>query len=399
MRKFYSVLALSAMVALSASAEKFQYDGKSLSTNKAVISAELIGKKEMKKAPAKTPALEDLTTLNLWTYNGLLEGNTGSQEGDLNVSITDEGTVKIELLGKSNFTIYGTYDAAEGTLSLPNMQLMFSDQDGPVYFYLKGVAEDGSLISGASDATAVVGTFENGAVEFPPTTIWAAGDPAQENLGWYFLSSDNNFAETYDPFGAVCELCSDATFKNNIVYGQFFKDNPENTEYVEVEVYTNGEGYYKVIDPFKSLYAGLNINSASPEMIIDATAPEAVLIPLQSTGLSNSTDGAYLYTSFEFYQEPTADQLIKKTVEGNVVTITFPFRSCLLATSKSGNLYYANLYESVLKFTDSRPVNVQEVEEADAPVVYYNLQGTRVANPEGLVIRVQNGKATKLLVK
>lgn len=36
----------------------------------------------------------------------------------------------------------------------------------------------------------------------------------------------------------------------------------------------------------------------------------------------------------------------------------------------------------------------------DAPVVYYNLQGVRVANPEnGLYIRVQGNKATKVLVK
>ncbi len=41
-----------------------------------------------------------------------------------------------------------------------------------------------------------------------------------------------------------------------------------------------------------------------------------------------------------------------------------------------------------------------EVEDLDAPVVYYNLQGVQVANPEnGLFIRVQGNKATKVLVK
>lgn len=39
-------------------------------------------------------------------------------------------------------------------------------------------------------------------------------------------------------------------------------------------------------------------------------------------------------------------------------------------------------------------------EDADAPVVYYNLQGVRVANPSnGLYIRVQGKKATKVLVR
>lgn len=40
------------------------------------------------------------------------------------------------------------------------------------------------------------------------------------------------------------------------------------------------------------------------------------------------------------------------------------------------------------------------VEDEDAPVVYYNLQGVRVANPaNGLYIRVQGKKATKILVR
>ena len=45
-------------------------------------------------------------------------------------------------------------------------------------------------------------------------------------------------------------------------------------------------------------------------------------------------------------------------------------------------------------------VNDIVVDEANAPVEYYNLQGVRVANPEnGLYIRVQGKKATKVLVK
>lgn len=40
------------------------------------------------------------------------------------------------------------------------------------------------------------------------------------------------------------------------------------------------------------------------------------------------------------------------------------------------------------------------VEDSDAPVVYYNMQGVRVANPSnGLYIRVQGKKATKVLVR
>lgn len=41
-----------------------------------------------------------------------------------------------------------------------------------------------------------------------------------------------------------------------------------------------------------------------------------------------------------------------------------------------------------------------EVENVNAPVEYYNFQGVRVANPEnGMFIRVQGGKATKVILK
>lgn len=54
----------------------------------------------------------------------------------------------------------------------------------------------------------------------------------------------------------------------------------------------------------------------------------------------------------------------------------------------------------IVSYIADSAVDAIEAEDADAPVVYYNLQGVRVANPEnGLFIRVQGNKATKVLVK
>lgn len=52
-------------------------------------------------------------------------------------------------------------------------------------------------------------------------------------------------------------------------------------------------------------------------------------------------------------------------------------------------------------FTKSDGVNDIIAEDADAPAVYYNMQGVRVANPAAgnLYIKVQGSKATKVLVK
>ena len=41
-----------------------------------------------------------------------------------------------------------------------------------------------------------------------------------------------------------------------------------------------------------------------------------------------------------------------------------------------------------------------EIDSNNAPAVYYNLQGVKVANPEnGVFIKVQGGKVSKVLVK
>lgn len=50
----------------------------------------------------------------------------------------------------------------------------------------------------------------------------------------------------------------------------------------------------------------------------------------------------------------------------------------------------------VEQYTGIEDITVDE----NAPVEYFNLQGVRVANPEnGLYIRRQGGKATKVYVK
>ena len=40
------------------------------------------------------------------------------------------------------------------------------------------------------------------------------------------------------------------------------------------------------------------------------------------------------------------------------------------------------------------------VDDNNAPVVYYNMQGMKVANPtEGMYIRVQGSKSTKVMIR
>lgn len=73
-----------------------------------------------------------------------------------------------------------------------------------------------------------------------------------------------------------------------------------------------------------------------------------------------------------------------------------------VADAKAGDKYSVrfdcNTNEIYLTYTGSSAINAVAAEAAQAPAVYYNLQGIQVANPEaGLYIQVQGGKATKVI--
>lgn len=117
------------------------------------------------------------------------------------------------------------------------------------------------------------------------------------------------------------------------------------------------------------------------------------------------------FTSFQLYSELNegcywdyefnADGTIKLTNKLNTTSY--------VGVTKGGQgTWYTNiapakepaeiLYPSLYKEANSTAVAAIESEQGEAQ--FFNLQGVRVANPEkGLYIRIQNGKATKVLVK
>ena len=64
--------------------------------------------------------------------------------------------------------------------------------------------------------------------------------------------------------------------------------------------------------------------------------------------------------------------------------------------AEAGTYVLPTLY----KLGNGSSVAVVEVEDADAPVEYFNLQGVRVSNPEnGLYIRRQGSKVEKIVIR
>ena len=91
-----------------------------------------------------------------------------------------------------------------------------------------------------------------------------------------------------------------------------------------------------------------------------------------------------------------------KTVELNTPTALYKYADTnCKANVEKGKTYTVTINLNDNTITIKEYVGVEGIEAEDnAPAVYYNLQGVKVANPEnGVYIKVQGNKASKVLVK
>ena len=233
-------------------------------------------------------------------------------------------------------------------------------------------------------------------------------DPAK----WYSYGKNNGVVvlpggEYVDPWGEAV----DATMVETILGPTFGNTN---TAPYTIQIQKNSEtGVYRLISPWRQLYTDLGLGSSTaPNLDIDASDPTNLIIPLQATGLGSKTDGAYKYMSTSYYNlvnEQETDDALKITLTDNgdgTSTISFPYRSGFIYAQTSGDTYYASNYADVLSYvtfpTFSGINEVKaDIDNSNAPVEYYNLQGMRIAAPvEGqLVIKRQGSEVEKLIVR
>lgn len=234
-----------------------------------------------------------------------------------------------------------------------------------------------------------------------PEEYYSAGEYATAG---YLLLPGAEIPEPVDPWETID---AQAQWLDNVVYSTFTET--DNTEYITVEVQmsTEEEGLIRILDPLQSLYSALGIVGESPEMVIDITDPDNVMVELQETGLYSTTAGDYLYFNEGWYGAISGEAVeagLKATLTydetTNTSTIKFPGNSFTLYTATTQKFYYGGQAESVLIYKGQAGVKSVAADNADAPVVYYNLQGVEVANPEaGLYIRRQGTTATKVMIK
>lgn len=378
-------------------AAKFSLDAK--------INGEVMGqlpqKQDMQKAPFDVTA--DIATLNVWSYGDLRVG--AMDEQSITITVEDAMHVAIHI---GDWKITALANAALGSLTIPNNQYLGKGPDNDdVYFYLKefnsGMTD---VLPGASSTPAATGTYEDGVVTFPKMQVWALGDPQNEQEGWYVLSYINTFKQDkyyYVGIGMINE---------NLIYPSFAPSMSENTAITPVEIYKTDDGFYRLQGVYQATYKALGAadDNLGPNLILDATNPDNILIDMQSTGISSSEEGIFYIMSFSWYHSnfdpdselPSNYCITKKTDEDNNVTITFPINSVLLVPSVSMAIYYAGTYPSVLTFTEETgSISDVTVDNTDAPVMYYNLQGQPVANPAAgqLLIKKQGTKVEKTVIR
>ena len=233
-------------------------------------------------------------------------------------------------------------------------------------------------------------------------------DPAK----WYSYGENEGVVvlpggEYVDPWGEAV----DATMVETILGPTFGNTN---TAPYTIQIQKNSEtGVYRLISPWRQLYTDLGLGSSTaPNLDIDASDPTNLIIPLQATGLGGKTDGAYGYMSTSYYDlvnEQETEDALKITLTDNgdgTSTISFPYRSGFIYAQTSGGTYYASNYADVLSYvtfpTFSGINEVKaDIDNSNAPVEYFNLQGVRIVNPEAgqFVIKRQGSEVTKLIFR
>ncbi len=440
MKKFYS-LSLLALAAASLNAAtntvslnpKAEISRQSINQRTATFSAQSI-------APAK--AASRATDFNSLTWKALGEGkysasvipgcyggSTEPQSVKVFEAESKAGLYKVvgvwaDIVGSSAAVLY--VDASDPEFVLVEKQSTGIEDtvDGITYIAsLSAIAVDefdytkAEFITDFPDQNA---TLTNGVIAFPKGSLMLQWPEAPEDSSygtdateWYNYAKTDGMlvlpgGEYVDPWGEAV----DATFVEDIITSTL--TGAENLTPYTVQVQKSADKeLYRVLDPWKQLYAAAGITSQSPTLEIDATDPTNVIIELQSTGLSNSTDGTYGVMSESYYCEVTGDALadeLKITLTNNAdgtTTITVPHYSTTVYTTTSQKFYYGSMSETpstlTFKTFGNNEAGIANVSVAanDAPVEYFNLQGVRVNNPAAgqLVIKRQGSEVTKTIIR
>ena len=321
-----------------------------------------------------------------------------STDGTLYVDATDPEFVVIE----DQFT--GIVDKVDGNTHIASLSAVLLEQG---YTKEQILALDGFEELNITLSDKVI-TIPEGSLALRWPEAPAGSQNKTDPEKWYSYGKNDGAVvlpggEYVDPWSEAV----DATMVETILGPAFGKTNT--TPYT-IQIQKNSKtGVYRLISPWRQLYTDLGYGSTAPNLDIDASDPTNLIIPLQAIGLGNQTDGAFGYMSWSYYNEQETDDALKITLKDNgdgTSTISFPYRSGIIYAQKSEDMSYASNYADVLsyvKFPTFSGINEvkTDIDNSNAPVEYFNLQGVRIVNPEAgqFVIKRQGSEVTKMVVR
>lgn len=241
-------------------------------------------------------------------------------------------------------------------------------------------------------------------------TIFVAGLDGDGNL----LSGNGCYLYINNYDSSDWESVGKATYGEDYVFSLYGSDYKHDVYEVAIEESKSTPGYYRLVNPYTSpwQFAEGNVHDADTHphyLYIHAEDPAKCFVEESVLGVHIDEMGTLVGTSYVEYlkgrgaEEDDYSDYYGKLDEATK-TITFPQSSLLVMGlgDKNAGLYYGNYNNAFkVKLPEANGVDVIEVEDADVPVKYYNLQGVQVTEPTAgqFVIRVQGDKATKIVVR
>lgn len=253
------------------------------------------------------------------------------------------------------------------------------------------------------------GTLANGVITFPTESFWVLNEALRkfEQVDAYatfaIAMPGTDLAPAWTELGT-------STFNDGIISAFFkFTDQAGNevhepvpsTVVVSENIYL--PGIYQVKD------AWLEWWESTKPMYLNITNPECIVIPQQVTGFVTDKEGEWsiLSRSANVATPGTWDYTDPANVPYNITcvnrVVSMPANSVFIywPDYDAEHLYTAtNGLPSSLEIPEGAGVNNVTVEDTNAPVEYFNLNGIRVNRPaNGVFIMRQGNKVSKIIVR
>ena len=224
------------------------------------------------------------------------------------------------------------------------------------------------------------------------------------NSSYFYVMDDE--ADQWEEYGE-CVYYED-------ILGSTYPDMTTEKLNVMVEVNKNQPGYYRLVEPYKNhpyYSSGVYANMYRPHenhkhyLYVHAEDPEAVYIEDSPAGVDNGYGDASMFSlAYKHLMDGMSKEEISKLglfgeLDGR--EITFPDNSIILVERFYKQGAFVTVPAPMLRITLPKQTGINDitVDNANAPVEYFNLQGVRVDNPtSGVYIRRQGNQTEKIVI-